>query len=90
MTGKIKKELNKVEQENDIAILLAIESGSRGWGFASTDSDYDIRFVYIHRPEWYLSIDEKRDVIEYPVNNLLDISGWDIRKTLKLYRPLLA
>ncbi len=86
MTGKIKKELNKVEKENDIVILLAIESGSRGWGFASTDSDYDIRFIYIHGPEWYLSIDERRDVIEYPVNNLLDISGWDIRKTLKLFR----
>ena len=86
MKDIIKAELKRIEEEHEIKILLAIESGSRGWGFASTDSDYDIRFIYIHRPEWYLSIDEKRDVIEYPVNNLLDISGWDIRKTLKLFR----
>ena len=86
MKEKIKQQLKSVEKENEIVILLAVESGSRAWGFASQDSDYDVRFVYIEKPQRYLSIDEGKDVIEYPVNDLLDISGWDIRKTLKLFR----
>jgi len=58
------------------------------WGFPSTDSDYDVRFIYIHRPDWYLSIDleRKRDVIERPIEDLLDFSGWDVRKALQLFR----
>jgi predicted nucleotidyltransferase len=79
-------EILKIEQEHQVKILFAVESGSRAWGFPSQDSDYDVRFVYIHRPEWYLSIDEKRDVIELPINEQLDINGWDIRKALKLFR----
>ena len=57
-----------------------MESGSRAWGFPSKDSDYDVRFVYIHPVEWYLSIHDKRDVIEYPISDDLDISGWDIKR----------
>ena len=49
-------------------------------GFPSKDSDYDVRFVYMHPVEWYLSIHDKRDVIEYPISDDLDISGWDIKK----------
>ncbi len=86
MKEKIIKELEKVEQDQNIKILLAVESGSRGWGFESTDSDYDVRFIYIYPPDCYLSISNKRDVIEYPINNLLDVSGWDIRKALNLFR----
>lgn len=86
MKEKIISELKRIEQEEQVKILFAVESGSRAWGFPSKDSDYDVRFVYIHPTEWYLSIDEKRDVIEYPINDLLDISGWDIRKALHLYR----
>lgn len=77
--------LNEIEQSNHIKILYAVESGSRGWGFESPDSDYDVRFIYIHKPEWYLSIQNKKDVIELPINDLLDINGWDIRKTLILF-----
>ncbi|WP_339064155.1 nucleotidyltransferase domain-containing protein [Tepidibacillus marianensis] len=75
-----------MEKNEQVKVLFAVESGSRAWGFPSKDSDYDVRFIYIHRPEWYFSIDEKRDVLEYPIHELLDISGWDIRKALNLFR----
>lgn len=78
--------LKGIEQNNNVKILYACESGSRAWGFASPDSDYDVRFIYIHNPDYYLSIDNADDVIELPVNEVLDISGWDIRKALKLFR----
>ncbi|HDR7793251.1 TPA: nucleotidyltransferase domain-containing protein [Bacillus luti] len=85
MRRKIALELERIEKENDVKILFAVESGSRAWGFPSKDSDYDVRFVYIRPIEWYLSIDDKRDVIEYPINDELDISGWDIKKALQLF-----
>ncbi len=78
--------LREVEQKEKIKILYAVESGSRGWGFESKDSDYDVRFIYVHPRDWYLSIKDKRDVIECPVSNRLDVSGWDIRKALKLFK----
>jgi predicted nucleotidyltransferase len=85
---KITAELKGVEREEHVCILLAVESGSRAWGFPSADSDYDVRFIYAHHPNWYLSIDleDRRDVIERPLKDMLDISGWDIRKALKLFR----
>lgn len=78
--------LKQIEVTERVKILLAVESGSRGWGFASLDSDYDVRFIYAHSPEWYLSIVEVRDVLEYPIAEELDINGWDIKKALKLFR----
>ncbi len=86
MIDQIKKELQRLEDENEIKILYAVESGSRAWGFASTDSDWDVRYIYLHRPEWYLSIDEKRDNMEEILPNTIDLAGWDLRKTLKLFR----
>lgn len=85
MRDVIMNELDKIETAHNVKILYAIESGSRGWGFESTDSDYDVRFIYVHQPEWYLSIKDKRDVLELPIDELLDINGWDIRKTLTLF-----
>ncbi len=82
MQNIILGKLSTIEKENNIKILYAVESGSRGWGFASEDSDYDVRFIYAHPVDWYLSIDAKKDFIEVPINNLLDINGWDIRKAL--------
>lgn len=67
-----------------ISILLAIESGSRAWGFPSPDSDYDCRFIYARRPQEYLSLFPKRDVIEFPTDAVLDVNGWDIAKALGL------
>ena len=76
--------LTKIEQEHDVVILQAIESGSRAWGFPSPDSDYDVRFIYAHPRDWYLQLSEERDVIELPINDELDIAGWDLRKALNL------
>ncbi|MDQ6422918.1 nucleotidyltransferase domain-containing protein [Paenibacillus sp. LHD-117] len=82
----IKEELDRLEREENVRILYACESGSRAWGFPSKDSDYDVRFLYIRPREWYLSIFDKKDVIERPISESLDISGWDLRKALKLFR----
>jgi len=86
MKNRILKELDNIEKTHNIKIIYACESGSRAWGFASKDSDYDVRFIYGHPRDWYLSIVEKKDVIEIPVNEELDISGWDIKKSLRLLR----
>ncbi|MCT4596852.1 MAG: nucleotidyltransferase domain-containing protein [Vallitalea sp.] len=86
MKDIILQKLKDIEKEHQVKILYAVESGSRGWGFESKDSDYDVRFIYIHKPEWYLSIKDKRDVIELPINDLLDINGWDLTKTLVLFK----
>lgn len=79
--------LAAVEKNENVRILLAVESGSRAWGFASPNSDYDVRFIYIREPDWYLSVDleDKRDVIEYPIVDDIDLNGWDIRKALRLF-----
>lgn len=80
------RELQLIEAQYDIKVLYACESGSRAWGFASPDSDYDVRFVYVQRQPWYLRVDEPRDVIERPLSDELDIGGWELRKTLRLLR----
>ena len=80
----IDRELGAIADEQDVRILFAVESGSRAWGFPSPDSDYDVRFVYAHPPDWYLSLTPGRDVIELPIADDLDIAGWDIRKALNL------
>ncbi len=82
----IEKEIKRIEQEQNVTIWYAVESGSRAWGFPSKDSDFDVRFLYTHPEEWYVSVEEKRDVIEYPINDLLDVSGWDLKKGLQLLR----
>lgn len=83
---QIVQRLEKVQSEEGIKILYACESGSRAWGFPSNDSDYDVRFIYIRKPEFYLSIDEGRDVVEKEITDDIDLSGWDLKKTLKLFR----
>lgn len=79
-------ELRRIEAARGVRVLYACESGSRAWGFASRDSDYDVRFLYVHAPDWYLSIDDRRDVIEEPISDDLDVSGWELRKALRLLR----
>jgi predicted nucleotidyltransferase len=76
--------LRGVERDHGVRIVFAVESGSRAWGFSSPDSDYDVRFVYVHGIDWYLSIEPGRDVIELPIDKTLDVSGWDLRKALRL------
>ena len=85
MTEKIKEYLERLEKEKDIKILLACETGSRAWGFPSPDSDFDVRILYVHKIDWYLSVNESKDTIDVMLeNNELDISGWELRKSLRL------
>ena len=84
--SEIVRRLETIEREEDVRILYACESGSRAWGFASKDSDYDVRFLYVHPRDWYLSIQGRRDVIERPIADDLDITGWDLPKALRLFR----
>ena len=84
MKETILNTLEAIEKDRDVTILHAIESGSRAWGFASPNSDYDVRFIYMHPKEHYLRLDKRRDVIELPINSDLDINGWDFNKTLRL------
>jgi hypothetical protein len=83
----ILRRLKETEEKEGVRILMAIESGSRAWGFSSPNSDYDVRFIYVRKKEWYLSVDleDKRDVIEYPITDEIDLNGWDVRKALKLF-----
>lgn len=85
---EVRTRLREIEDEESVTIFFACESGSRAWGFPSADSDYDVRFLYAHPHHWYLSIDleRKRDVIERPIADALDINGWDLRKALQLFR----
>lgn len=78
------EKLNEIQYSENITILHAVESGSRAWGFASPNSDYDVRFFYMRPKEYYLSLNKRRDVVEYPLSGILDINGWDIDKTLRL------
>ncbi len=80
----IDAKLHEVEANHGVRILLAIESGSRGWGFPSPDSDYDCRFIHVRPQSDYLSLYPPRDVIEYPPDAIYDVNGWDLAKTLKL------
>lgn len=94
MKAHIQQVIKQLETDYNVKVLYACESGSRAWGFPSKDSDYDVRFIYIHNQDWYLSIDQKRDVIEIPnkdfismpINELLDMSGWELTKALRLFR----
>jgi uncharacterized protein len=81
----IKNILAGIEQQKKIKILYACETGSRAWGFPSPDSDYDIRFVYMHERDWYLSLNQRKDTIEI-MDGDLDITGWDLRKCLQLLK----
>jgi predicted nucleotidyltransferase len=88
MRNRIVKKLSEISRAEDVHILYACESGSRAWGFSSRDSDFDVRFIYLRKKEWYLSIDldRKPDVIELPIVDELDINGWDLRKALRLFQ----
>lgn len=84
MENIIKEKLREIEKQENIRILLAVESGSRAWRFASPDSDYDVRFIYVRQKTEYLKLEAVRDVIELPIDDMLDINGWDLQKTLRL------
>jgi predicted nucleotidyltransferase len=84
---EILNRINYAEKEHGVRVLLAVESGSRAWGFESPNSDFDARFIYANSSDWYLSVglEEQRDVIEYPIVDDIDLNGWDVRKALRLF-----
>ncbi len=85
MPEPIQSLLRQIETKYLCQILYACESGSRAWGFASPDSDYDIRFIYAHPISWYLQLEPKRDTIEIMAPGNLDLAGWELSKTLRLF-----
>lgn len=84
MEKLIKTKLKEIEEKEKIKILHCVESGSRAWGFASPDSDYDVRFIYARPKDFYMRLDKIRDVIECQLDDTFDINGWDISKALSL------
>lgn len=86
MEKEIREKLEEIEEKENVMILLAVESGSRAWGFASPDSDYDVRFIYVRSIEEYLRLDEQKDVIDWQLDDVLDINGWDLKKALVQFR----
>ena len=80
----IPEKIAEIEQKENVKILHCVESGSRAWGFASPDSDFDVRFIYVRPKEFYLRLDQTRDVIEWQLDDVLDINGWDLKKALTL------
>lgn len=84
VVARIEARLADIRRDQQVSIPLAIESGSRAWGFPSPDSDYDCRFVFVRPLEHYLSLWQRRDVIETEMDGVLDVNGWDLGKALKL------
>ena len=82
--AQIRNKLAEIEYKENVRVILAVESGSRAWGFASPDSDYDVRFIYVRRPEDYIRLKPLRDVIEWQLDDVYDVSGWDLQKALRL------
>jgi predicted nucleotidyltransferase len=84
MQERIAQKLKEIESKENVRILHAVESGSRAWGFASPDSDYDVRFIYAREANFYLKLEKTRDVIEWELDKTLDINSWDLQKALRL------
>jgi predicted nucleotidyltransferase len=84
VVATIDDKLAAIAERERIDLLIAVESGSRAWGFPSPDSDYDCRFIYVRRRDAYLSLVPPRDVIELPSDAIFDVNGWDLGKALRL------
>ena len=79
----VRMKIKEIEEKENIRVLHVIESGSRAWGFASPDSDYDVRFIYVRDKDFYLSLRDTKDFIDWELNEVLDINGWDLKKALQ-------
>ncbi len=84
MNEIIKAKIIELEQKENVRVIHAVESGSRAWGFASPDSDYDVRFIYVRPKEFYLRLEKTKDIIEWQLDEMLDMNGWDLQKALRL------
>lgn len=78
----VPQKLREIEETEQVTVLYAVESGSRTWDFASPDSDFDVRFIYMRQRKDYLRLETVRDVLEYPIDDTWDVSGWDVKKAL--------
>lgn len=83
--------LNQISETHDVCILMAVESGSRAWGFASEDSDFDVRFIYAEPIDRVMKLFPGRDVIEEEHSLIpdgtgvpVDLVGWSLQKALRL------
>lgn len=81
---QIQQKLDALQEQKNCRLLLAVESGSRAWGYASTDSDYDVRCIYYYPRDRYLAVRLPRDTVEWELNEVFDINGWELRKALGL------
>jgi uncharacterized protein len=84
MQEAIKARLSEIERTSGIRPLIVVESGSRAWGFPSPDSDYDVRIIFARPVDGYLTVTERSDTLDFPIVDELDVTGWDVRKTLAL------
>ena len=82
----IQEKISEIESTEHVKILHAVESGSRAWGFASTNSDYDVRFIYVRTKQDYLKLNPVSDVINWQLDEVFDINGWDLKKALCLLK----
>lgn len=80
---RILSKITEIEEKEHVKVLHAVESGSRAWGFASQDSDYDVRFIYRREADFYLALKETKDFIDWELNDVFDINGWDLKKALQ-------
>ena len=79
---EIEETLREIEERENVRVLYAVESGSRAWGLEPPDSGYDVRFTYVRPIEEYLRLDSPRDVIQWQLDEVLDVNGWDLKKAL--------
>ena len=79
----VRQKLEEIQEKEHVRVIHGVESGSRAWGFASPDSDYDVRFVYVRPLEYYLGLQPKADTLEWELDETLDINGWDLSKVLQ-------
>lgn len=84
MKNQIIEKVSEIEKRFQIKVLYVCESGSRAWGFPSPNSDFDVRYIYVHPMNWYVSVLCQKDHLQEPIDGVLDIAGWDLRKTLGL------
>ena len=86
ITETIDDLLDAIEREHDVSIALAVARGSRAWGAASPESDYDIGFVFVPKDlRQYAHLETPPTTIhEDAESDRVELQGWDIRTFAQL------